>query len=651
MAIVKMKRLRLIGMQPDREELLRLLQRMGCVEIDQPDVDLDDPQWAGLSAPDSAALNEARENGACANAALNTLKRYATGKGGMFQPRPTVKAEDFFDDSTFAAALETARAVNHAQRQIQTLQSERNKLLNQKASLAPWLSLDVPLDVTSTRDVAMQLGTIPSRVSLDQVVADLSDAAALAQLIPASSDGDAHYVLFLCHNKDLESANAVLRECGFTPTSLKGWTGTAATNNKMLDNELLRLDSEIKEQEDAIAARAPQLEALQRCVDRADQEISRQEATGRLLETGTAFYLDGWIPAESVADLQNAMSAYACSWELTDPTEEEYPKVPIRLKNNKVTDPLNMVTNMYVLPTYDGIDPNPLMAPFFVAFFGLMMADMAYGLVMLFLGWLLLKKMHSKPGTTMHHMGGLFILCGISTFLFGLMTGGFLGDFIPQIAKLINPNSTLELPALFTPLNDTLAILIGSLILGAIQVFTGMLISVVRKTQAGNFADALWDEITWWVVLGGAGLAILGVGNVAGYPIVLFVGLLMLLYGSTRKAKGFGKVTALIGAVYNGATGFFSDILSYARLMALMLAGSVIAQVFNTLGTVTGNIVTFVIISLIGNTLNFALNILGCYVHDLRLQCLEFFGRFYQEGGRAFKPLTVNTKYVDVIQK
>ena len=148
-----------------------------------------------------------------------------------------------------------------------------------------------------------------------------------------------------------------------------------------------------------------------------------------------------------------------------------------------------------------------------------------------------------------------------------------------------------------------------------------------------------------------AALAILGIGSVGGYPVVLIVGLLMLVYGSTRNSKGIGKLFSLIGAVYNGVTGYFSDTLSYARLMALMLAGSVIAQVFNTLGAVTGSVIGFVIVSLIGNMLNFALNLLGCYVHDLRLQCLEFFNRFYKEGGKPFRPLDIQTKYVDVIEQ
>ena len=107
----------------------------------------------------------------------------------------------------------------------------------------------------------------------------------------------------------------------------------------------------------------------------------------------------------------------------------------------------------------------------------------------------------------------------------------------------------------------------------------------------------------------------------------------------------------MFGAVYNGVTGYFSDIMSYSRLMALMLSGSVIASVFNTLGATFGSVILFVIVSIIGNALNLALNLLGCYVHDLRLQCLEFFNRFYQEGGKPYQPLAIQTKYVDVIKE
>ena len=181
------------------------------------------------------------------------------------------------------------------------------------------------------------------------------------------------------------------------------------------------------------------------------------------------------------------------------------------------------------------------------------------------------------------------------------------------------------------------------MILGAVQIITGMVVSFVEKLKNGEVMDAVWEELTWWIVFAGAALAILGVTN-----IVLIVGGVMVVVGSGWNAKGFGKVTAIFGSLYNHVTGYFGDILSYSRLMALMLAGSVIAQVFNTLGAIPGNVIIFFIVSMAGNALNFALNLLGCYVHDLRLQCLEYFGKFYKDGGKPFRPLNINTKYVDV---
>ena len=232
-----------------------------------------------------------------------------------------------------------------------------------------------------------------------------------------------------------------------------------------------------------------------------------------------------------------------------------------------------------------------------------------------------------------------------------LSTSELLIEFALRGVGVASVVEDFALPALFSPLDDTMAIMVGSLILGALQVFTGMTVSVVEKCKKGCFMDALFDEITWWIILAGTGLAVLGIGSVSGVPVVLIAGVLMLVYGAGRGKKGFGKVTGFVAAVYNGVTGFFSDILSYVRLMALMLSGAVLAQVFNMLGATTGNVVTFIIIAFVGNMLNLALNLLGCYVHDMRLQFLEFFGRFYKDGGKAYRPLRVRAKHVEIIKE
>ena len=152
---------------------------------------------------------------------------------------------------------------------------------------------------------------------------------------------------------------------------------------------------------------------------------------------------------------------------------------------------------------------------------------------------------------------------------------------------------------------------------------------------------------TAWLILAALFTALTALGVT---DAVLILGCVMVLAGPLITGKGFGKITGIFGSLYNHVTGYFGDILSYSRLMALMLAGSVIAQVFNTLGAIPGNVIIFLVVSLLGNSLNFALNLLGCYVHDLRLQCLEFFGKFYEDGGRPFRPLDLTTKYYDVVK-
>ena len=643
MAIVKMKRLRLFGLRSDREELLRQLQHLGCVEVGEPAVDLSDPQWAGLTRPDGQGLSRAREQSAAVGSALETLKKYVPAKDGMFRKRPELTEREFFDEAAYAAGLDTARRINDAERRINTLRADRGKMEAQRASLAPWSALDVPLEMTGDGTISVIFGTIPARADYAAMEGAVLSASDMASLTDAGADRELRYFLLVCHASVESACTEAMRPYGFSRANLKDWTGTAEDNIRDLNGKMAALDAEMESVKAEIAACGDRREALLRCADRAAQEIAREEARGRLLDTEDAFFLEGWVPAEDESRLAAALGRYACAWETRDPEAEEYPAVPVKLKNNWLTRSLNMVTEMYSLPAYDGVDPNPLMAPFFILFYGIMMADMGYGLLMMLASVIVLKKARPKGG--MHNFFMLLGLCGVSTFVMGALTAGFFGDFPAQLVKLINPESTFEWfwPPLFTPLNNTLQILVGAMILGAVQIITGMVVSFVEKLKNGEVMDAVWEELTWWIVFAGAALAILGVTK-----IVLIVGGVMVVVGSGWNAKGFGKVTAIFGSLYNHVTGYFGDILSYSRLMALMLAGSVIAQVFNTLGAIPGNVIIFFIVSMAGNALNFALNLLGCYVHDLRLQCLEYFGKFYKDGGKPFRPLDINTKYVDV---
>lgn len=642
MAILKMKKLRICGVSEEQTQLIRQLQLLGSVEIGAPCALTDTQGVQVFCAGDGKSADALLRTSARLTSALETLKHYETKKGGLFAARPEKTIGELFSDEAYAAALDTAQAVLDAQDARSRLAAEKSRLTAVRESFVPWQQLPLPLETLGTQHTRILLGTVPAQTDLEALRAKVFEAADEVQLEQISADQQSLYLLVFVHKCAAEAVGAALREAGFALTTFDGVQGTAAENIRRTDEAIAACEQQDAEKLAELTALAEQKPALQLAFDRCTQEISKAQAADRLVHSEKTFCLGGWVPCEDVGKLEALLSGFCCAWELTDPAPEEYPDVPVKLKNNKLTWPLNMVTEMYSLPAYDGVDPNPLMAPFFILFYGIMMADMGYGLLMILASIIITKK--SRPKGTSGQMFGLMFSCGISTFLMGALTGGFFGDFLPQLVGIIDPDTTFKaLPSLFTPLDDTITILIGAMALGFVQIVTGMAISFVEKIKKGQIMDAIWEELTWWVVFAGIACMALGVTN-----IVLYVGLAMVVVGSGWSAKGFGKVTAIFGSVYNHVTGYFGDILSYSRLMTLMLAGSVIASVFNTLGAIPGNVVFFLIVSALGNGLNFALNLLSCYVHDLRLQCLEYFGKFYQDGGKPFEPLAINTKYADI---
>ena len=640
MAIVKMKKLRVVAMADRREELLKGLLYLGCVEITEPDNILKEPVWESLLQRESSCLVETKSEIAAVSTALGTIRKYAQSKDGLFVQRRTISAEELMSGDLAAQAGAVSGRVLELLREVTQLQNEEARLLAKKAALTPWASLDMPLDLNGTEHTGFAMGTFPGGTDMSVVQTELAASDAAAELYEVSADKQLRYALLICHNDDSSAVQELLRPYGFSVTGFSETSGTAAENLQTLGQLL----EENRQRQDAavagIVSMAEEKELLQTYLDRLNAEECKDSNAERLLTDGTILFFEGWVPAEKLEAVKVFLENLDCAWDAEDPAEEEYPNVPVQLKNNWLTRPLNMVTEMYSLPAYDNVDPNPLMAPFFILFYGIMMADMGYGLLMILAGLLISKKY--RPKGTMGHLFGLMTLCGVSTFIMGAITGGFFGDFLTQVV-LLTTGKDFALPALFTPLNDTLMILIGAVALGLVQIITGMAISFIRKLQKGAVLDAIFEEVTWWIVFAGIGCMALGVTN-----LVLYAGLALVVLGPVITGKGMGKIIGIFSSIYNHVTGYFGDLLSYARLMALMLAGSVIAQVFNTLGAIPGNIFIFLIISVAGNTLNFALNLLGCYVHDLRLQCLEYFGKFYEDGGKPFRPLAMNTKYVDI---
>lgn len=634
-----MKHLRLLGMESEREALLKAMQDMECVEISSIDGS-EEALKSGFAKPDDKALMSAQEASRAYRTALASLDRFAPEKKGMFRKRQGVSRAAFFSAESEENARTAAETINKDTRRLGEIESERTKNEALRATLAPWLTVDAPLGGTDGA-LAVFFGTAGLNVTDDALKALADSLDGLLTWQQASSDRSLRYLLVMCHGSVKERALSALRDLGFSTVSFRGMTGTAKENDKALAENLAALEKERQEIEQRIAGLGGKREVLLEASDRAAIALRREEAKSRLVGTDKVFLLEGWLPADRCAEIEKTLKPFTCAIETREPTEDEYPQVPVQLKNNKLTRPLNMVTEMYSLPAYGTLDPNPLMAPFFILFYGIMMADMGYGLLMMIASVVIGKK-YSPKGMS-GELFSLLGLCGISTFIMGALTGGFFGDFLTQLVAIVSPGTVFALPKLFDPLDDLTMILIGSMALGMVQIVTGMAISLIEKCKRKKFLDAFFEEITWWIVF--IGIALLALGKGAA---VLYVGCALVLLGPIVQGKGWGKLTGVFGSLYNHVTGYFGDILSYTRLMALMLAGSVIAQVFNMLAAMPGNVIAFIIISMLGNAMNFGLNLLGCYVHDLRLQCLEFFNKFYVDGGKPFRPMTLDTEYVDL---
>ena len=657
MAIVKMKKLRLMAVRSKKDALLRELIQHGCVEFAELEGEVREAQYSELLSREDTKLMSYKSQHASLSHAVAILDKYVPAKTKLLSAKPEVAGSVLLDESGLNGALKVASAIEGNDDAVKRISAEESRQRGIVESLQPWMGLDMPLNKEGTGRTAILLGTLSAKLSAEDVKNALREASEEAELFQVSQDKSCYYVVLVCIREDLPAVQDCLRGFGFTAAAVSGMNGTPRECLGKAELVLRELADEKAACIAQIEGESVRRDELKLACDRMSTKIALAEAEGMLYGTESVVLMEGWMPAEREEQMARVFEKYDCAWDSCDPEEGEYPNVPVQLKNNKFTNALNMVTNMYSLPAYGSVDPNPLMAPFFILFYGLMMADIGYGLIMIAAALVAMKKIKPKAGTLAFCQ--LLLYGGISTLIFGALTGGFFGDAPYRLVHMFNPESTWEgLPYLFSPVRDSNMVLYGAMVLGFIHLNAGMIVSFVQKKKRGKVMDGIFEEGPMWVIFLGGGMAVL---KLLGLDfmlmpglVVLGIGVVMLLYGAGRHSKGFGKVTAAFGLIYNTLTGWVGDILSYSRIMALMLAGGVVGQVFNTIAAMPAegsgaNFVTvtvFFLIFIVGHVLNFGLNLLGCFVHDLRLQCLEFFGKFYEDGGKPFQPLKVRSKYV-----
>ena len=643
MTMVKMQRVRIIAPSLIKAKLLRDLARHGCVEIESGDKEMVE---SGLMAQVEEAPSLIAPQLQAVTTALAALNRYAEIKKSLFAPKPTISESELFATTRREKALAIAETINASVKAIASLHNEENRLQSKKQALEPWQSLDIPLDQTNGQKFVHLLGNAPATVPYSALEEALVPVPAAA-LYLVSSDRNQHYLSLIVHRDSLEEALAALKENGFSTVSFKDISGTAAANIAETETRMEQIQQERQAQVDTIVAQKDAHLLLEQVYDQLTNENIREKLLLSLVQTKKTTYMEGWLPEAATEKIGKLLAENGCAYEFSDPAEGEDP--PTYLENKPLFHAFGSITELYGMPAYGTVvDPNPFVAVFFFLFFGIMFSDAAYGLILTVIAAIYLAK--AKPTGDAKRYITVALFVGISTVLWGSVFGSWFGDLIPTLSRMIT-GKEVQIPLLLDPLAQPMQMLILSLGLGMVHLFVGMGLAAYRMIKQGHFWDAVFDIGFWYLILLGLVGALVGIQ--AGIYMAAAGALGVLITGGRHK-KGLGKITGGLGSLY-GITSYLSDILSYSRLMALGLSTGVVATVMNTLGSLAGNgvigWVLFIFVFAVGQTFNFAIGILGAFVHTCRLQFVEFFGKFFEGGGRAFAPLHHKTKYVQLLKE
>lgn len=646
--IVKMNKINLLGIEEQRKSLINSLMELGAVEISTVDVsEYEDLAQTPVIQDDILAIETDITE---VRAALDSLNRYCPEKKALFQSRREIARSEFQQViENKDKVWETVRKIRDLEERLIQIKAEENKLNNTYASLIPWDGLPVPMETAGTQRTHFQLGTIPAVVRWDSIEPELSENAPFAEIFRIRSDKDQHYVYVIFHRDIEQECLTYLKSHGFNRMVLQGLSGTVSENLEKLKTRLKILSEESANSIEQIKGMKDERKSLEILYDSISMEQSRTLAMGKVLKTKKTFLIKGWIPEKLASEAKAQLELkYTVNIELAEPGEDE--EFPVLLENKGIAEAGEPVLNMYSLPNCHEIDPNAIMAPFFITFFGLMMSDGGYGIIMALLAAIILKRF--KLEDSMRKFMKLILFCGISTVFWGAMFGSWFGiEALVKYGIWLNP---VEQPEL---------LLSWSLLFGVIHIYAGIAIRGANLIRRKKYLDALFDSGFTYIFYTGFIFILLPyvpeIDKVKVAPLTK-IGLYMFIVGGVltlltqgRGSKSIGgKIGGGFSALY-GVTGFMSDILSYSRLLALGLATGIIASIINQMTSIFDlpfifKMIMVVIISLVGHGINFAINALGAYVHSCRLQYLEFFGKFFTGGGKPFKPLKANTKYIIV---
>ena len=651
MAIAKMSKVMLIAPTDKQNDLLDAIQELQSLEVTSLE------QAKELFTENSIALQEADADG------MNALQQKFEGIHAAItfveknQKQPSLIQKLKTPREQFALSelqkevqnWDTDALVEHVESIRNTLRKkddELKELREKEALLRKWSALDFyPKDIFKHPYTKTKMGTIPQ--ATDNAYLDGLKESELISVHEVYHTREEIGLLVTYPRKAQQAAKEELAKAHFSIVWYAFEEAPSVELVKNLKAQQAVVDAKKKVLED-LQEEKDLLRKLQLSAEVTYNELQKEQAKNGLVNGQHVFVLQGWLTTKAVDDVEVQLKEKLGEGEYVflplEIAEEEYEEVPTVLENNTFLQPFENLTEMYGLPKYGELDPTPYTAPFYLVFFGMMAADLGYG-ALLWLGtFIMLKFFHFDKG--MNRNLKFFHLLSYPVMIWGIIFGSAFGADLP-----------------FQPLSlskDLITIMILSIIFGVIQIMVGLSLGAYSNLKKKAYVDAYTSHLGWLAIITGIILYVLGsmVLNISwiatiGSSIAIIAAVAIVVVTVLSSENKWGGLASGLYNLY-GISGYVADVVSYTRLMALAVSGGSIASAFNMLvgflppiARFTAGI--FLIVALQG--LNIFLSFLGAYVHGLRLQFVEFFGKFYDGGGHALKPFKTYEKYVDIKQQ
>ena len=655
MAIVKMSKFDLVVFAEQRAKVLKKLQKFK--EVNFVDIELHDEN--GELSKDAVEgvtkyvnneeLTHIDERLYQLSNAISLIKKYDERKTRL---RDVIHGnENYTFDELAKKALtydwkKVSSELNKIGTQYSQIKSEISKKYMRYDEIDLWERLDVnPKELKNLKKVNTFLGTVPIKLkgSFIDGISELDKT--YYEELKIVKDEVYYLVISSVDESEKEKLAEVFRNSSFTVENLD-IDAVPQDYKNGLQKEISELKKEKRRLKAQIKTYSEDLTDLQAVYEYMQNKKLRIVESEKLAQTENTILIKGWIPTEKVSEFEKVVKDEAGdNYYLTfTDADRDDATVPIKLKNGKIASTFENLTGMYAYPRYNEIDPTPLFTPFYILFFGMMGADVGYGLVLLLATMFVLKVVNLS--SQMRKSIKFFFYLSFSVIFWGLLYGSYFGATIPGMWRLVDPASQY---------ND---LLIGSIVFGVVHIFVGLAIKAYMLIRDGKSLEAVYDVLFWYMALIGGMLFLIFklmnlsavVANVSMW--VMIAGMAGIVLTGGREAKGVGA--KLGGGLYSlyGISSYVGDFVSYSRLMALGLSGGFIASAINMIaGMIGGNwfgMIFIPVILIAGHLFNMFLSFLGAYVHTSRLMYVEYFGKFYEGGGKPFKDFRTENKYINL---